>query len=195
MKIFDSLKRIVKELEGEANDWAIAGGVAACIYRSEPRYTGDIDIILSEVDGADATTVAQNLLSRLGYKPILEFITGEKNQKIGRPSLIAAREDQQGTFIGIDLILPVLPWVEPAIARAKLNRIDFGFGKLPTITPEDLVIAKLFAIHDSPSRPYDRDDILSVCKNTPNLDRGYIAGQIAQHGIQVATDLLAAIKI
>ena len=194
MKIFDSLKRVVKELEGESINWAIAGGVAACIYRSEPRYTGDIDIILSEASGCDARTIAQNVLTRLGYKPIVGFITAENSPKIGKPSLIAAREDQQGAFVGIDLILPVLPWIEPAIVRAQLNKIDFGFGRLPTITPEDLIIAKLFAIQDNPSRPYDRDDVLSVCRNTSNLDRGYIASQIELFGIRLATDLQDSIK-
>ena len=154
MKIFDSLRRVVRELEGESIKWAIAGGVAACIYRVEPRYTGDIDIVLS-----------------------------------------GAREDQQGSFVGIDLILPVLPWVEPAIARAQLNKIDFGFGMLPTITPEDLILAKLFAIYDNPDRPYDRDDVISVCSNTPDLDRGYLASQIGQFGIIVATDLRTTIGI
>jgi hypothetical protein len=196
MRIFDCLKLLVSQLNSEPIEWAIAGGVAACIYRSEPRYTGDIDIIISprRVE-SDAALIAEGVLKRLGYKPILGFIAGEKIKTIGKPSLIAAREDTKGSFVGIDLILPVLPWVGPAIVRAQANKIDYGFGYLPTITPEDLVIAKLSAIQDTPDRPYDRDDIVSVCKNSPNLDRVYIVTQVSLFQIEVPTDLRSVIKL
>ena len=195
MKIFNSLKKVVAELEKESINWAIAGGVAACIYRAEPRFTGDIDIVLSDIPEANSKKIAHAVLERLGYKPIVGFIVRKNKSKLDQPSLIAAREDRQESFVGIDLILPVLPWVEPAIERAQLNKIDFGFGVFPTITPEDLIIAKLFAISDDPSRPYDRDDIISICRNNSKLDAAYIKSQIVIYRLDVPGDLKSLLSV
>ena len=47
--------------------------------------------------------------------------------------------------VGVDFILPEMPWFESAITRAQANQLDFGFGEIPCITLEDMIIAKLFA--------------------------------------------------
>lgn len=190
MQIFDSLKRVVSELHPHEGRWAICGGIAACLYRAEPRYTGDIDIVLGGIPIQEARELAEGILSRLGYKPILGFITDLDGKLISGPALIVAREDKQRSFLGIDFLLPAQPWIEPAIHRAQINRIDYGFAELPTITPEDLIIAKLFALQSSPARPYDLDDVLSILNNLENIDFDYVNQAITQYSINVPPEVV-----
>ena len=185
MKLFENLKRIAKILESTSNDWAICGGIAACLYRDKPRFTGDIDIILSDSPETPARKAAEKIVSELGYKPALGFISGTRRKASDGPALVVGRENDAGNYVGIDFLLPVMPWIAASVERAQSNMIDYGFAKLPTITPEDLIIAKLFAIEDSPDRPYDLDDIKSILLQTKELDREYILRKIEEFNLPV----------
>ena len=190
MQIFDKLKQIILELQPYQGKWAICGGVAACLYRAEPRFTGDIDIVLGGIPVQEAIEFAEEILKHLGYKPILGFISDLDGKLIKGPGLIVAREDQHKAFVGIDFLLPVQPWIEPAVHRAQSNLIDYGFSKVPTITPEDLIIAKLFALQSAPSRPYDLDDILSILSSVKKIDFGCIRQAVAEYSIKVPPEVV-----
>ncbi|NMC61775.1 MAG: nucleotidyl transferase AbiEii/AbiGii toxin family protein [SAR324 cluster bacterium] len=189
MQIYDRLKEIFSKLQPYNGRWAICGGIAACLYRAEPRYTGDIDIVLGSLPTAEARELAEKLLSSLGYQPKLGFLQGLEGVLIKGPALIMAREDNLKEFVGIDFLLPVQAWIDPAVRRAQNNLIDFGFSEIPTITPEDLIVAKLFALHSSPKRPYDIDDVQSILSNLKDIDSEYILQAIDKYGLKVPSEI------
>src|SRR5262249_49160033 len=116
--------------------------------------------------------------------PVLGFVSDQGGRLITQPALIVGREDHEGTYIGIDFLLPVLPWVEAAIHNAQSNRLDYGFALMPTVTPEDLIIAKLFAIQGDPNRPYDQDDVKSILRNQKNLNIEYIRASAEKYKLR-----------
>jgi hypothetical protein len=138
VKLFDALKRTVAILDQYRACWALCGGVAASVYRDTPRFTGDIDIAIINTAGNAAKDIAQEVCKTLGYKPLAGWVTDHAGELIRPQALVLGREDNQGTFVGIDFLLPVLPWIPLAVERAQANCLDFGFALLPTITLEDL---------------------------------------------------------
>ena len=78
----------------------------------------------------------------------------------------------------IDLLLPTFPWVEQSILRAQDNLIDYGFAKFPTVTPEDIIIAKVFALSIEENRFTDMDDIQSILATNNQLDLLYLVQEL-----------------
>lgn len=194
MKLFENLKRVTSELAAWPDCWAICGGIAACIYRAEPRYTGDIDIALIDGNGTTAREIADRVARSLKVKTALGFVTDQHKKLISEPALIVVRNDEAGSYVGIDFLLPVLPWIRPAVERAQANRLDYGFAMIPTIPPEDLILAKGFALQGSPERPYDLDDMISILKNNPLLDQSYILTKASELGIEFPDQILRRLK-
>ena len=174
MKIFDFLKRLVTVLESSKNPWAICGGVAASLYRELPRFTDDIDIAIADLPNMPALNAASEVLTKLGYKPKAGFVTDQFGKLIKGQALLIGRDETPGSFTGVDFLLPIIPWVTQSVARAQHNMLDYGFAKVPTITPEDLIIAKLFAFQGTPERRMDLDDIVSVLEGTKVIDKDYL---------------------
>ncbi|MEX2605735.1 MAG: nucleotidyl transferase AbiEii/AbiGii toxin family protein [Kiritimatiellia bacterium] len=58
-------------------------------------------------------------------------------------------------------------------AIVKELHIDFGFGRIPTLTVEDVILAKLCAIQ-SKVRPKDLDDLDSIFTAKPAMDWSYL---------------------
>lgn len=185
MKLFAKLKQTVAALAEWEGRWAICGGVAASLYREIPRFTGDIDIALIDSPIKSAQQFAEEILPRLGYSPKLGLIADASGELLPGVSMIIGREDRPGSFQGLDFILPAMPWVEPAVIRAQGNKLDYGFGYLPTIIAEDLVLAKLYALNNSPERATDLDDIISILEHEKGLDVQAIGKLAAASGIVV----------
>jgi hypothetical protein len=179
VKLFSHLKSVAKILELHEGYWAVCGGIAACLYRETPRYTGDIDIAICDSPTVAAVSIAEQAVQSIGYKPIAGWVTDQHGRLIEGQALVLGRESGELGYIGIDFLLPKLPWIPDAIKRAQMNKLDFGFSLLPTIVPEDLIIAKLFAIQGSPNRPNDLDDVRSILSNQKGLDMILIA-ELAQ---------------
>ncbi len=175
MKLFDTLKLVTQELKNHNTTWAICGGIAASIYRETPRFTGDIDIALVDGNNSSALDIAESICKNLGHTPIRGFISDQEGKLSSGPALIASRDDVTSTYHGVDFLLPSVPWITNAVALAQKNVIDYGFAALPTLTPEDLIISKIYAYSDAPDRPYDLDDILSIQAALPKIDYKYIS--------------------
>lgn len=174
------LQLIAEELKEYHGCYAVAGGLAASFYRAQPRLTNDADIAFC-VGTADASKeTAKALLERIGLIPAMGWIASQDKMKdpialvIGRTS----KEGEDELESTVDILLPVFPWVEKAIERAQSNMIDFGFAKLPTATPEDLIIAKAFALSIEKNRFTDMDDIQSILKTDNQLDFTYLANEL-----------------
>ena len=189
MRLFQKLKVVAELLRPYDGYYAVCGGIAACLYRETPRYTGDIDIALVNPPGRSAKEVACGIIEQLGYAPKFGFITNQNGMLINEVALVAGREDKHDGFVGIDLMLPVLEWIEEAVTRAQLNKLDYGFGLMATVLPEDLIVAKLFAYQGTPGRKNDLDDILSIIANMKDLNRELLSKLIDQHKLTVPQEV------
>lgn len=184
MRILDQLKRVTELLRPYHGQWAICGGVAASIYRNTPRFTDDIDIALVDSPEIAAVDLGLQIMQSLGYEPLKGFVPDVMNHKQQMFGLIAGREGNDQRFIGIDLLLPVQFWVQQAVALAQKNMIDFGFARLPTITPESLVIAKIVALSGAPERYQDLDDISEIVRSL-QVDRDSIVLELQRHQLPI----------
>ena len=195
MKIFQSLKRVTSLLEPFSGSWAVCGGVAACIYRDVPRFTGDIDIALVDSPAKAAGDIARDVLKGLGYSPQYGFVNDKDGHLLPGQALVVGREIEPSSYLGVDFLLPILPWVQAAVTRAQCNLLDYGFDKLPTITPEDLCIAKVYAMCGTPERGVDRDDVLSMLSVAHEFDREYFFMTAKDLDLIIPEDIAARIPV
>jgi len=184
MKIFQELRRVFEALQPFEGYWCLCGGVAASVYGAEGRFTNDIDVALMDTPSQTANEVASQVLQQLGYQAMLGFVRdpnhSSSQQVLG---LLVGRVSGNDAFVGVDFLLPVFPWVEDAVTRAQLARFDFGFAKIPTIQPEDLLIAKLHALRDAPERGVDLLDIRSMMRASHSLDFEYLNRKLLQYNL------------
>lgn len=103
---------------------------------------------------------------------------------------MSGRVDNNERYTGVDFFLPVLPWVNEAVTRAQANMLDFGFALLPTVTVEDLLIAKLFALQGSAERAIDLDDIQSILRSKLELDWVYLKEKISKFKLKVPKEMI-----
>jgi hypothetical protein len=92
--------------------------------------------------------------------------------------LVIGRDPADRFRMGVDFILPEMPWFLPALDRAQNNRIDFGFGPLPTLTVEDVIVSKLYALKNDARRFKDLDDLQSILRRGLNLDFQYLSDRM-----------------
>jgi len=176
------LQLVSKELINYPDSYAVAGGFAASLYRKQPRMTNDIDIAFCVGNRKNSLKIAKQIIASLGFKSAMGWIHSE--DKLSDPiALVIGRPSQDEFSSTIDLLLPTLPWVESSIKRAQDNIIDFGFAKLPTITPEDLILAKAFALSIEKNRFVDMDDIQSIFAADNELDLLYLREELRALGL------------
>lgn len=190
MSLEELFRSAAAVLEQRGIVFAVAGGLAADLYRDEPRLTMDVDLTISSRPSVEKA--AASVIEELGLRvtvirqadldggPLFAIRRGDT------PScIVVGRGEGEASTPGIDLLLPEIPWVPDAIERAQLNRVDFGFGAVPALTLEDIIIAKLYALRATPPRAKDLDDLQSVFRAGHDWDRGYVAGQMRRFGITV----------
>lgn len=178
-----------RALESYDSCYAVAGGLAASLYRISPRLTKDVDIAIAVGGKENTVTVAQQILSDLGLPSALGWIAGGEGKIDGSIALVIGKAGVDEYDASIDFLLPSLPWVEQGIVRAQENKIDFGFAKLATLTPEDLIVAKVFALAVEPNRFQDLDDLQSIFRAENNLEVDYIASQFARLSLSLPKEL------
>lgn len=184
------LEQVFSELEKHSGHFAIAGGLAASFYRVKPRVTNDVDIALFVDDVEKSKETATCIIKAIGYHPAFGWISG-MNEAAGDPiALVIGRKDKHELESTIDFLLPTLPWVEKAVERGQHSVIDFGFARLPTITPEDLILAKAFALMLEPNRYQDLDDIQSILKADNQLDIVYLVNEFERLKLSLPTALM-----
>ena len=166
--------------------YALCGGLTASLYREKVRTTSDVDIAIV---GPDPLKIAKEILAKLKLKTSLGMIySGER--KIDITALVIGQYDEDDYENTIDIFLPVLPWVEKAVARAQSHKIDFGFAEIPTIPVEDLLLAKAFALEFEPNRYQDLDDISSIFKNKKNeFQLDYLVGEFKNYSLSLPIEL------
>lgn len=184
-------KEVIKALNGRHANYALAGGLIASVYRENERTTNDLDFLL--LSGKDSEKVASSIITHFALEPhVIRKADLEGGplfaikRKSTPPYIIAGRTKEK---IGLDFILPAMPWFEDAFTRAQFNPIDFGFGPVPCLTKEDIVISKLYSLHNDPTRFNDMDDIKSILRAQPDFDIAYICGQMQKLQLTVPDSL------
>lgn len=99
--------------------------------------------------------------------------------------MIVGRKEGDPSAIGLDFILPEMPWFESALARAERNNIDFGFGKVACLTVEDVILSKFYSWKNDQTRFNDLDDLKSIFSANHPLDLAYLAGQMQRLALTV----------
>lgn len=182
------LQKTVATLQHRKIQFCLAGGLVASLYRNTPRLTQDIDIVVLA-----ARDEAQSVLEAIGFKthPITraKLEGGPLHERRSRkgPILMICSDREQG--VAVDLILPEVPWVPVALDRAQTNSVDFGFGPLPCLTVEDLILSKLYALKNRSDRFQDLDDLKNIFETHNALDVTYLLARMRAIGLTVPTIL------
>ena len=164
------------------------------LYRVEIRTTADIDLLLLAED--QTTELAKKIIRDFGLKPAIarqaDLAGGPlfaiKKRNTPAYAVIGRNPDNKET-IGLDFLLPNIPWFHGALERAQDNKIDFGFGKIPTMTVEDIVIAKLYALRDNQTLLKDLDDLQSIFSAQQEIDIPYLAGKMTEFKVNLPKSL------
>jgi len=180
----------VQELRRRDITFAVAGGLAANLYRHDTRLTVDVDLgILTDTDAVGTAVAAVEALgleaaivreADLAGGPMFAI-----RQQRTAPCVVVGRSSDAPSGPGLDILLPALPWTPEAIRRSQVNDIDFGFGPVPTLTLEDVIVSKLFALRATPPRAKDLDDLQSIFQVEHDTDISYLAGQIRRFEVRV----------
>jgi hypothetical protein len=183
-------KAAVRELRERRILFAVAGGLAADLYRSEPRLTMDVDlVILTEGSGTEtAISVIEALGLHAGIARAADLAGGPLfaiRRRNTEPRMIVGRSPGKASSEGVDIILPSIPWAKSAVERGQSNQVDFGFGPVPALTLEDIILAKLYSLMATPLRAKDLDDLQSIFSSRPDLDLPYLAGQMQRIQITI----------
>lgn len=70
-----------------------------------------------------------------------------------------------------------------------------GFTHVPTVPPEDLILAKLFALQGTPGRVTDIDDVSSIWRHNPNLDKEYLSERLERYAIRIPDSLTTIVRL
>lgn len=197
MTLSELLKAVTSVLTDTDIQFALAGGLASSIYRQDTRLTNDLDIaiLLDQKNNQEHVTFSEELISQFNLSP---HVVREANlrggplfaikRKSSIPMIVVGRNKGSNT-IGLDLLLPTLPWVKDAVLRSRNNVIDFGICKTPCITVEDLIISKFFSHSISPSREKDLDDLRSIFEAKHELELDYLVAKMKEYRLSVPKTL------
>ncbi|MBI2341009.1 MAG: nucleotidyl transferase AbiEii/AbiGii toxin family protein [Deltaproteobacteria bacterium] len=183
-------KRVVDLLKKEKVRFALAGGLVASLYRKTQRLTNDLDFLI--LAGPRTQDKACSIVRAVGLKPTLVRKADLEGGPLfaikrgrTRPYIVAGRAEGDPSKIGLDFILPEMPWFENALDRAEHNNVNFGFGPVPCLTVEDVLIAKFFSFKNDARRFNDLDDLKSIFEASHDLDLAYLSGQMQKLDLEV----------
>ena len=191
MKLQKLLEKACRRLEKETKAYALCGGLAANLYRPEPRFTGDIDFVIST--GGGELSFAKSFIKDFGLSP-RPIRLGElsRSPMMGKKStpyvVVIGRDPEDDTKPGLDFLLPANKWVPKALKRASEHRISYGFAEVPVLSVEDVLLAKIFAVKDS-RRAKDVDDVESIFAGSEELDLKYLCAELDRHRLSLPRDL------
>lgn len=175
------LKQAVLAFEKNGFQYCLAGGHAASLYRAQERLTRDVDFAVLADPESESQAQAEAIITSIGLKPIAGFIPLTASEQ-ERPSIcmISSSPAKNESRSVLDILLPALPWLSHAVRRAQHNKIDFGFAMVPVITPEDLMLAKCYALNNAPERFQDLDDIKEIFESVTDMDLDYLCRRMRE---------------
>jgi hypothetical protein len=197
MELKHFFKEVIQRLKNKNLRFAIAGGLVASLYRNQERLTKDLDLLI--LAPTKTQEVAEKIVKSFDLKPNIirkadleggpHFAVKRKNTE---PYMIVGRS-KDNTEIGLDFILPSMPWFEEALNRAETNCVDFGFGPIPSLKVEDVIIAKFYSANNDVTRFKDLDDLQSIFLASHELDFDYLCGQMQRLNLKVPKQIEASV--
>ena len=193
--IEELFQQVIQILKEQKTQFAVAGGIAVSLYRRQKRTTEDLDFLI--LSGENTQSIAETIIHTFGLiagvarKADLEggplFAIKKKSTP---PMMVIGRDPKHPERVGLDFLLPTFPWFGSAISRAQDNEIDYGFGPIPTLTLEDIIIAKVYAVQNDQRRFKDLDDLQSIFKNKQPMDFAYLSKEMNILGMVLPNSIL-----
>ena len=153
MAAAETLKSLKTLLDGIPVRWVLIGALAANRYRSSPRMTGDVDVLLANF-GKGLEDLELQFKSD-GWQVTRADAEGELLRLVHK------------TYGTADLLIAGTEFQTLSIDRAIVETID---GELiPVLTQEDVILHKLIA-----GRYQDLADIEAILETKPTLDHAYL---------------------
>jgi len=149
-----ALKALGGLLDGLGIRWVLIGALAANRYRTSPRHTEDVDLLLA--DSGPGVDALESTLRAAGWIPRRASPEGE---------LLRVRHPELGIA---DLMIAGTDYQLEAIERARIEHFD-DEGSAAVLTAEDVIIHKLIA-----GRSQDLADIEAILASKVPLDARYI---------------------
>ncbi len=134
-------------------EWVVAGAVAASTYRVYPRFTSDLDVLVTWHEALIESFESE------GYR-VKSFADPGETPYL----LVLTRADMR-----VDLVVATVDYQFEAIRRGRGARV---------LTAEDVIVHKLIAW-----RPRDRDDVVSILANVATLDHAYVERWAEEWGV------------
>ena len=155
-------------LEAQGATWALAGALAANVYRHDVRATGDVDLLVGfgAFDSAAALAALADSLERTGWA------LGDRRN---RDWMLRARHPEYGL---VDVLSVGMVYQERAVERAVVHVGDDG-TELRVLAIEDVLIHKLIA-----DRSKDAADVESILATDPEMDLEYLNHWLAEWAIE-----------
>lgn len=180
MLLSQLIKSTIKELRDRNCRYAVAGGIAASIYRKDIRATEDADFLILSEDNSQkaAEDILHKLKLKIGRANLANLTKAQMMNKKRLPTVILVGRADDSKGLGIDFILPSMPWALSALERAQTNLLNIGFGEIPIVTKEDLIISKCFSYNNAPKRIKDLDDLISIFEFQREFDLSYLCGEL-----------------
>ena len=161
--IDEALAQYLHEFFGTASDWAVIGGHAANLYRTETRATVDTDVLVATT-GRSMRDIADAMVQegwRIRSMPDGDWLVRVKHPRLGALDIIAAETEYQST----------------ALSRATVT--EFGGIPLRALAIEDVLIHKMIA-----GRFKDEADVEDILRADPSLDEDYLKRWLAEWEVQ-----------
>jgi len=183
VSLSDLLASAVSALKKHDCTFAVGGGFAANIYRSEVRATEDVDFgIIAPGRDLEIVEAVWNELDIRGRVVTRREVSPASTYEPDAKWMMVA--DRRGPR-RVDFMLWALDWVTKAVERAQANVHPIPRGETaPFLTLEDALVAKAFAVHHAGAmqNPYkhmsDIQDIL--VHNEAQVDLQYLSARLHQ---------------
>lgn len=149
------LSDVAELLEERQIGWALVGGLAVSA-RTEPRFTRDIDVVVSTVNDEAAEGVSGAFVAR-GFT-VVSTVEQDAVERLATVRLEPPREPSGGVVV--DLLF-ASSGIEPEIAAAA-ERIDLTDGRLVPVARIGHLIAQKILSRDDERRPQDIADLRAL---------------------------------
>ena len=154
MALRNTLSALGEILDALSIRWTLIGALAANRYRTTPRLTHDVDVLLADAgEGLDSLEAA---LRGSGWSVRRADAAGE---------LLRLTHPEHGVA---DLLMAGTDYQQSAIKRASVETMD-EHQSVRVLTPEDVIVHKLIA-----GRLQDLADIEAVLEAGIDLDVEYV---------------------
>ena len=169
-RLESTLRQAARDLHDLHRQWALVGGLAVSA-RTEPRFTRDIDLVITVASDRDAEVLVHDLQGR-NYR-VQTILEQEATARLASARLIPVGEDETGTVLDA---LFASSGIEPEIVAAAEALEILPHLRVPVATIGHLIALKLLA-RDDRLRPQDRVDLGALLRaaGAPDLEQARTA--------------------